>query len=231
MLHTHQILTVAEVSKMDRSGQTLFWTIIGSLATVAGLLIGLVQCSASGTPSAVSSTSSDAPIAQTTTGPVAAPTTTGRVSAAARSATPGGPPMVYLADMAPSGDLAQFVTSGLVQFHGRTYPKSINFMCGDQSSDTPGTYSLNGSATTFVATVGVENNWPTSYLVGGSVVGDGRTLKTFTVSVLKPETIRVNVTNVQLLQLECSYAVDTASNGDTFNVQLDWGDAHVTERG
>jgi hypothetical protein len=80
-----------------------------------------------------------------------------------------------------------------------------------------------------MATVGVEDKWPTNYLVGISVVGDGHTLKTFSVSVLKPQTISVNVTNVQLLQLECNYAVDT-SNGATYNVEAAWGDARVTER-
>ena len=35
--------------------------------------------------------------------------------------------------------------------------------------------------------------WPSHYVAGVSLVGDGRTLRTFSVSVLKPKTVDVNV--------------------------------------
>jgi hypothetical protein len=133
--------------------------------------------------------------------------------------------------MTPAGDLGSFVEQRLAQIHGKTYPKSIAFYCGSSSGDTPGTYSLNGKAIRFMATVGVEDKWPTSYLVGVSVVGDGHTLKTFSVGVPEPRKISVNVTNVELLQLECDYALDTSDNTPGFNVEVAWGNARVTEGG
>ena len=198
----------------------LFWTIVGSLAAVLALVVGIARCT--GGTSAASSPPAIAPSVPITTAP-ASPVATS-------SAAASGPTLAYLADMTPSGDLGMFVTPGLVQIHGKTYPKSITFMCGTTPSDTPGTYSLNGTATRFKATIGVQDNWPTSYLIGGSIMGDGHTLRKFSVSVLKPETINVNVTGVQLLQLECDYAMDT-SDGVTYTAQIAWGDANVTERG
>jgi hypothetical protein len=84
-----------------------------------------------------------------------------------------------------------------------------------------------------MATVGVEAKWPASYLVGVSIVGDGHTLKVFSVSVLKPKKINVDVTNIVLLQLECSYAIDTSSSDNTggYVAGVAWGNARLTEGG
>jgi hypothetical protein len=204
---------------MERSGQMLFWTIVGSLATVLTLIIGLKGCGSS--PSPVSQPSSPA------TAPSTTPTSVGSVPGTSVSAS--APSTRYFTDMAPGGDLSNTVTTGLVQIYGHTYPKSIDFYCGTSPGDTPGTYNLNGTATKFMATVGLEDKWPTTYVVGMSVVGDGRTLKTFSVSVLKPRKISVDVTNVQILQLECSDAVDT-SDGVTYPADVAWGNARVVER-
>jgi hypothetical protein len=133
--------------------------------------------------------------------------------------------------MTPAGDLGQFVTDGLVRIHGTIYPKSVSSNCGFYSGDdSPETYSLNGTATRFQAVVGVEDSWPSDYIVGASVVGDGRTLKVFSVSVLKPQSIDISVTGVYRLELNCDWAVDSSGEGG-WNVAVAWGDAHISERG
>jgi hypothetical protein len=206
---------------MERSGQMLFWTIVGSLAAVLTLLIGLKQCSGGSAPSTASPPSSTA---------VSTPTSTISVNPqAARPPVPNGPTLIYLANMTPAGDLGQFVTQGPVVIHGTTYPNSIAFEASSPG-DTPGTFSLNGTATIVQATVGVKDNWPSDYVVGVSVVGDGHTLKTLSVSVLKPQTININVTGVYRLELDVSFAVDASGTGG-WNVEVAWGDARVVERG
>ncbi|HJY80608.1 MAG TPA: NPCBM/NEW2 domain-containing protein [Candidatus Binatia bacterium] len=206
---------------MERSGQMLFWTILGSVAAVVSVLIGLTKCSGGSSPGAALPQGSS----------IGSPTSTAVGSAHRTVGTAGTPSIKYLADMTPGGALSDLVTTGLVQIFGRTYPKSIEFTCGTDPGDTPGNYSLNGAATKFKGTVGLEDKWSTTYIVGMSVVGDGRTLKTFKVSVLRPRTISVNVTNVQILQLECSDAVDTSSQiGATYPAAVAWGNARVVER-
>lgn len=145
------------------------------------------------------------------------------------SATVSQPSVVYLSNMTPAGDLGSFVTAGPAVIYGHPYPNSIGFMCGT-SDDTPGTYNLNGYATEFLTALGVPDNWPTNYVIGGSVIGDGRTLATFSVSVLKPETIKVNVSHVEILQLQYGFAVDTSDNV-TYTAGIDFGDARLIERG
>jgi NPCBM/NEW2 domain len=212
--------------RVERSGQMLFWTIVGSTAAVLSLLVGLKQCTGGSTASTASGSGS-------TGHSVSAPTTSVRPSTT-RPSTASAHSLVYLADMTPAGDLGFSVEQRPALIYGNTYPKSIAFTCGNPSpGETPGTYSLNRKATRFMATVGVEAKWPTSYLVGVSVVGDGRTLRAFSVGVLKPKKISVNVTNVTLLQLECSFAVDTSSSDSTggYVAEVSWGNARVAEGG
>lgn len=210
---------------MDHPRQTLVWTAIGSVAGVIGAIVTLVAVTrpnGGGVPTTIAPASS-AVVA--TTPPAAAASSSPIVSA-----TMSQPSVVYLSNMTPAGDLGSSVRVGSAVIYGHTYPNSIGFMCGISSSDTPGTYNLNGHATEFRTTVGVPNNWPTNYVVGGSVIGDGRTLATFSVSVLKPETIKVNVSHVEILQLQCSHALDTSDNA-TYAVGIDFGDARLLEYG
>jgi hypothetical protein len=205
---------------MEYSRQQLFWTIVGSVAAVASVLIGLRQCSGGSTPSATSRSSSPA---------AGLATQTPTFSASAASTTPAtfnAPSLTYLADMTPAGDMGQFVEQRLVQIHGSVYSKSVAFYCGNR--DSPGVFSLNGTASRFTAMVGLEDKWPSDYLVSVSIVGDGHTLKTFSVSVLKPQKININVTGVYRLELDCSFAVDSSGTGG-WNVEVAWGDARLAE--
>jgi hypothetical protein len=74
----------------------------------------------------------------------------------------------------------------------------------------------------------MEAVWPSKYVAGVSVVGDGRTLQTFTVSSAKPKTIDVNVTEIHILTLEC-FAPGITSAGSAANVEVAWGNARVTQ--
>ena len=100
----------------------------------------------------------------------------------------------YIVDLTPSSNLGELVYPGPVKIYGSIYPKSISFSCdnGDLSA-FPAVYMLKHNARRFEATVGIEAQWPSDYLVGVSLLGDGRTLLTFSVSVLKPKTVDVNV--------------------------------------
>jgi hypothetical protein len=75
----------------------------------------------------------------------------------------------------------------------------------------------------------MEAVWPSKYVAGVSIVGDGRTLRTFTVSSLKPKTVDVNLTGIHTLTLEC-FAPGITSAGSAANVEVAWGNARVTER-
>jgi hypothetical protein len=209
---------------MDHSRQTLLWTVIGSVAGVIGVIVALVALTRPSGGSAVTTT------APTSSAIVATSPAMPASSSPSASATISQPSVVYLSNMTPAGDLGFSVTAGPAVIYGHTYPNSVGFMCGSSSSDTPGTYNLNGRATEFRTTVGVPDNWPTNYVVGGSVIGDGHTLATFSVSVLKPEMIKVNVSHVEILQLQCSYALDTSDN-ETYAVGIDFGDARLIEHG
>jgi hypothetical protein len=209
---------------MERSGQALFWTALGSIAAVAAVIVALTQTNTSGSPN---TSTSPAPVVSSSSSsivPASSPATE------STHPSPSRPSLAYLLDMTPSGDLGQFVTPGVVKIFGSTYPKSISFYCGTTGDDSPGTYALDQSATRFESAVGVEANWPTDYTVGVSVVGDGRTLQTFSVSVLKPTTVNIDVVGVHLLQLECTFAVDASGTGG-WNVAVAWGNARVMESG
>jgi len=210
---------------MDHSRQTLLWTAIGSVAGVIGVIIALVALTRPSGGSAVTTTAPTSSAIVATTPPAMTASSSPRTSA-----TMSQPSVVYLSNLTPAGDLGFSVTPGPAVIYGHTYPNSVGFMCGSSSSDTPGTYKLNGQATEFRTTVGVPDNWPTNYVVGGSVIGDGHTLATFSVSVLKPKAININVSHVEILQLQCSYALDTSDNG-TYAVGIDFGDARLIEHG
>jgi hypothetical protein len=87
---------------------------------------------------------------------------------------------------------------------------------------------LKHNACRFEATVGIETNWPSDYVVGVSLLGDGRNLLTFSVSVLKPKTVDVNVTGVHILTLAC-FTPGITSAGSSANIEVASGNARVTE--
>ena len=208
-------------------GRKLFWTIIGSVVAGVAVVIALIQVNPGTPPKAAPS-------------PVAASSPAPHISASARPQAGKSAPVVlprnsstssfsYISDLAPSSNLGELIYPGPVKIYGSIYPNSISFSCDNGDLPAfPGVYKLKHNARRFEATVGIEANWPSSYLVGVSVLGDGRNLLTFSVSVLKPKTINVNVRGVHLLTLAC-FTPGITSTGSSGNIEVAWGNARVTE--
>ena len=208
-------------------GRTLFWMIIGSVVAAVAVVIALIEVNPGTPPKAASS-------------PVAGSSPVPHISASANSQAGKSAPVViprtsstssfsYISDLTSSSNLSGLINLGPVKIYGSIYPKSISFLCDDGDlAAFPAVYRLKHNARRFVATVGIEAKWPAHSLAGVSLVGDGRTLQTFTVSILKPKTIDVNVTGVHSLTLEC-FTPGTTSSGAGWNVQVAWGNARVTE--
>jgi NPCBM/NEW2 domain len=132
--------------------------------------------------------------------------------------------------MTPASSVGELIYPGPVKIAGSIYPNSIQFSCdnGDLAA-FPGVYRLKPDARRFEATVGVEAQWPASYIVGVILLGDnGRTLLSFNVSVPKPKTIDVNVAGVHTLTLEC-FTPGFTGAGSSSNIEVAWGNARVTE--
>src|SRR6185437_8511596 len=176
-------------------GRALFWTIIGSIVAAAAVIIALILVN-SGTP--LKAASSPAP----------------SISASASSPASESAPVVipkppsassfsYLADLTPSGKLGELVNPGPVKIDGSIYPKSILFSCNVGDPTAFPAYKLEHNARRFQATIGLGTKFPPHFEAGVILVGDGHTLRTFTVSALRPKTVDVNVTGVHTLQLEC----------------------------
>jgi hypothetical protein len=204
--------------RMQR-GRTLFWTIIGSVAAAVVVVIALILVN-SGTPpktasSPAPSISASASSAAGKPAPVVVPKTSSR------------PSFSYLADLTPSGNLGNLVDPGPVKIDGSIYPESISFYCNNGDPSATPAYKLRQNARRFKVTVGVEAKWSPHIDAGVSLLGDGRTLRTFSVSVLRPKTVNVNVTGVHTLQLECFSSGISPSGG--WAVAVAWGNARVTE--
>ena len=134
----------------------------------------------------------------------------------------------YLSDLTPAGKLGELVDPGRVKILGSIYPKSISFYCNDGDLPTyPAVYKLKQNARRFEATVGLEAKWPHHYLAGVALVGNGHTLQTFSVSVLRPKTVDVNVKGIHVLQLEC-FSPGMTSEAGGWNVSVSWGNARVS---
>jgi hypothetical protein len=202
-------------------GRTLFWAITGSVAAAVAVVIALIEVNPVTPPKAASSTvphiSASAKSQAGKSAPVVIPSTSSTSS------------FSYISDLTPSSNLGELIYPGPVKIYGSIYPKSISFFCDDGDLPAfPAVYRLMPDASQFDATVGIEAKWPPHYLAGVSLVGDGRTLLTFSVSVLKPKTVDVNVTGVHSLTLECfSPGMTSAAGG--WNVEVAWGNARVTE--
>jgi hypothetical protein len=208
-------------------GRKLFWTITGSVVAAAAIVIALIQLN-SGTPPKAASP------------PVAGSSPVPHISASASSQAGKLAPVViprassrssfsYISDLTPASNLGELIYPGPVKIYGSIYPKSISFSCdnGDLAA-FPAVYRLKHNARRFEATVGIEANWPSDYVVGVSLLGDGRNLLTFSVSVLKPKTVDVNVTGVHILTLAC-FTPGITSAGSSANIEVASGNARVTE--
>jgi hypothetical protein len=133
----------------------------------------------------------------------------------------------YLADLHPSGKLSELVNPGPVKISGSIYPKSISFYCRNGDPAATPAYRLRYNARRFQATIGLEAEASPNLQVSVILIGDGRTLRTFSVSVLRPKTVDVNVTGVHTLQLECFGTGMTPRSGG-WAVPLAWGNARVS---
>lgn len=199
-----------------RRGRTLVWTIIGSVVAAVAVVLALVHLNSDTSPSAASS---PVPPKSTTAGtttsepaPVVTPKTSGTSS--------------YLSDLKPSGDLATLVNPGPVKISGSIYPKSISFYCSVGDPTAFPAYTLKHHARRFQATLGLAANLPSTFQAGVILYGDGRTLRTFTVSAPKQKTVDVNVTGVHTLKLECFGSGNSATGGEA--IALAWGNARLS---
>jgi len=201
-------------------GRTLFWTIIGSVVAAVAVVIALILVNSGTPPKAASSPapsiSAHASSPASESAPVVIPEASGTSS------------FSYLSDLAPSGNLAELVNPGPVKIDGSIYPKSILFYCNVGDPTAFPAYKLEHNARRFQATIGLGAKFPPHFEAGVILVGDGHTLRTFTVSALRPETIDVNITGVHTLQLECFGSGQSSSAG--WAVSVAWGNARVVER-
>ena len=201
-------------------GRALFWTVIGSVVAVVATVMALI-------------------LVNSGTQPVAASSPTPSISASANSPVGKPAPVVipetsrtssfsYLADLTPSGNLSELVNPGPVKIDGSIYPKSISFYCNVGDPTAFPAYKLGHNARRFQATLGLAAKFPPHFEAGVELVGDGRTVGTFSVSAPRPITIDVNVTGIHTLQLECFGSGQSSSAG--WAIAVAWGNARITER-
>ena len=202
-----------------RRGRTLFWTITGSVVAAVAVVVALILVNSSTPPKVASSPVppiSASPSSQAgESAPVVIPETSSTSS------------FKYLSDLTPSGKLGELVNPGPVKISGSIYPKSISFYCNVGDPTAFPAYKLRQNARRFKATVGLGAKLPPNFQAGIILVGDGRTLRTFSVSVLRPKTVNVNVTGVHILKLECFGSGGSPTAG--FAVAVAWGNARVSE--
>jgi hypothetical protein len=200
-----------------RRGQTLFWTIAGSGVAAVAIVIALVLGN-SGTPK---TTSSPGPSASASGSPHASSSAPVVIPETSSTST-----LSYLSDLTPSGNLNELVNAGAVKIFGSIYPKSISLSCNVGDPTAFPSYKLKRNARRFQATIGPGAKWPPHFQAGVILVGDRRTLRTFSVSALKPKNIDVNVAGVHTLQLECFGSGMSSTSG--WAVVLAWGNARIS---
>jgi hypothetical protein len=201
-----------------RRGRTLLWTIIGSVVAAVAVAIVLIQADSGAPPIAAS-----LPVPPVSTGASSQARESAPVVVPATSSTSS---FSYLSDLHPSGDLGELVNRGPVTISGSIYPKSISFYCNVGDPTAFPAYKLEHNARRFQATIGLAPKSPPQFQAGLLLVGDGRTLRTVVVSVLKPKTVAVNVTGVHTLQLECFGSGNSYTGGEAIAVA--WGNARVS---
>ena len=202
-----------------RRGRTLFWTIIGSVVAAVAVVIALILVNAGTPPKAASS-----PVPPISASPSSQASESAPVVIPETSSTSS---FSYLADLTPSGNLAELVKSGPVKISGSIYPKSISFYCNVGDPTAFPAYKLKHNARRFKATIGFSAKLPPNFEAGIVLVGDGRTLRTFSVSFLRPKTVNVDVTGVHTLKLECFGSGGSPTGG--FAIAVGWGNARISE--
>jgi hypothetical protein len=202
-----------------RRGRTLFWMITGSVVAAVAVVIALILVN-SGTPPKAAS-SPVPPISASPSSPA------GKSAPMVIPETSSTSSFKYLSDLTPSGKLGELVNQGPVKISGSIYPKSISFYCNVGDPTAFPAYKLKHNARRFKATVGLAAKLPPNFEAGIVLVGDGRTLRTFSVGVLRPKTVNVNVTGVHILQLECFGSGGSPTAG--FAIAVAWGNARISE--
>jgi len=201
-------------------GRTFFWTITGSIVAAAAVVIALILAN-SGTP--LKAASSPAPSISASASP-----SPSEPAPVVIPKAPSTSSFSYLSDLVPSGKLGELVSPGPVKIDGSIYPKSISFYCNVGDPTAFPAYKLKHNARRFQATIGLGAKFPPHFEAGIILVGDGHTLRTFTVSALRPRTVDVNLTGLHTLQLECFGSGQSSTAG--WAVSVAWGNARVVER-
>ena len=201
-------------------GRAFFGTIIVSIVAAVAVVIALILVNPGTPPKAASSPapsiSASASSPASESAPVVIPKTSSTSS------------FSYLADLTPSGKLSELVNPGPVKIDGSIYPKSILFNCNVGDPTAFPAYKLKHNARRFQATIGLGAKFPPHFEAGIILVGDGHTLRTFSVSALRPKTVDVNVTGVHTLQLECFGSGQSSTAG--WAISVAWGNARVVNR-
>jgi hypothetical protein len=203
-----------------RRGRTLFWTITGSAVAAVAVVIALIVVSSGTPPKAAASPARPISASASPQATKSAPVVTPRTSSTSSFS--------YLSDLKPSGNLGELVNPGPVKIDGSIYPKSILFYCNVGDPTAFPAYKLKHNARRFQATIGLEAKFPSNFEAGVILNADGHTLRTYSVSVLRPKTVDVNVTGVHTLQLECFGSGQSSTAGWAVAVAL--GNARVAER-
>ena len=203
-----------------RRGRTLFWTIIGSVVAAVAVVIALILVNSGTPPEAASSPAPSISASASSPAGESAPVVIPKTSSTSSFS--------YLSELTPSGNLDELVNSGPVKINGSIYPKSILFYCNVGDETAFPAYKLEHNARRFQATIGLGAKFPPNFEAGIILVGDGHTLRTFTVSALRPESVDVNVTGVHTLQLECFGSGQSWSAG--WAISVAWGNARIVER-
>ncbi len=192
------------------------WAIVGSVVVLVAVVAVLIHVNSGASPHTASSTGPPASGGSTPQSSESAPVVTAKTSSTT----------AYLSDMHPSGGLGELVNPGPVKIAGSIYPKSISFYCNVGDPTPFPAYRLKRNARRFQATVGLGAASPPQFEAGIMLNGDGRTLRTFTVTVPKPKTVDVSVKGVHTLQLECFGSGNSATGGEA--VPIAWGNARVS---
>ena len=201
-----------------RRGQPLFWMITGSVVAAVAIALALVLVNSDTPPKTASS---PVPSASASASPHASPSAPVVIPETSSTSS-----FSYLSDLTPSGNLSELVNPGAVKISGSIYPKSISFYCNVGDPTAFPAYKLKHNARRFQATIGFGAKFPPQFEAAVILVGDGHTLRTFSVSVLRPKTVNVNVAGVHTLQLECFGSGVSSTAG--WAVAVAWGNARFS---
>ena len=201
-----------------RRGRALVWVIIGSVVAAVAVVIAVILVNSGVPPKAASSPVPPISASPSSQAGESAPVVIPRASSTSS--------FKYLSDLTPSGKLGGLVNPGPVKISGSIYPKSISFYCNVGDPTAFPAYRLKHNARRFQATIGLPASSSPQFQAGILLVGDGRTLRTVSVSVRKPQTVDVNVRGVHTLKLECFGSGNSYTGGEA--IAAVWGNARVS---